>query len=201
MNIFGSHLKRTGWHRLNMSFKNRLSAPEKDILEEYKTFKAGKKPEASSQFEDSSQQASHSLNHTQPFICTEDCSIFTSRFELVSWESRIGTLLFPRQMIYVLTEMSEATDNCNSAFLQPYFIPPLTGTQRSRISCAEEGSNAVLCDAYMPQIGGKSLARAKILHDDTAKGQHRATVRAGSLQTCKIYFRVAYVLRLLHDSG
>lgn len=104
-------------------------------------------------------------------------------------------------MIYLLTEMSKGVDNLNSAFLQPYFIPPLAWTQKSRSSCTEEISDAVLCDVYIPQIVGKSLAWAKILHDDTAKGQHGAMVQVGSLQTCKIYFRVAYILRLLHDSG
>lgn len=40
-----------------------------------------------------------------------------------------------------------------------------------------------------------------MIHDDMAKGQHRATVQARSLQTYNIYFQVMYKLRLLHDSG
>lgn len=152
-------------------------------------------------FEHSSQQESSSLNHTQPFVCTGDCSIFLSRFELVGYESRIETLLFPWQMIYLLTEMSKGVDNLNSAILQPYFIPTLTWTQKSRSSCTEEISDAVLCDVYIPQIVGKSLVWATILHHDTVKGQHRVMVHEGSLQTSKTYFWVAYILRFLHDPG
>jgi len=76
-------------------------------------------------FKRSSQQASCSFNHTQPSTRTEDCSIVPSRRELVSQESRRKTLLFPRHMIYLLTETSKGAGHLHSASLQPYFIPPL----------------------------------------------------------------------------
>lgn len=180
-----------------------LSASERGIFKECKTFKAGKKKKKRKKKPPLSLKCLNTSLNRQAFKSYTAFHLqrrllnLLSRREAVRQGSRAQALLFAQWMTYLLMEMSKGVGNLSSAFYSHILFPLYMNTENQEQLLWR---NVMLFSVTSTCLN--ILGIANIHQDGTAKGQHGATViQMESLQTRKIYFQVVCILRLLHDYG